>query len=93
MRNPKRSQAVTESNTLTLANMRASFEHLLQELTHYKQQFEVEKNIKNNLYAFVLQNYGFAKLKEYEQKTNMRSPDGHLKALQCLAFALPENAN
>jgi len=60
MRTQKSQRIANNSSNLNLANAKVTFEHLQSELTHYKQQFETEQNLKNNLYAFVLQTYGFA---------------------------------
>lgn len=55
--------------------------------------FEVEKNIKNNLYAIILNNGMFAELRDYEMSTNMRSPEGHMHAVASLSLNLPEKTN
>jgi hypothetical protein len=58
------------------------------ELKRYRNGFETEKNIKNSLYFFILNNGLFEKLKKFEQSRD-RSVDYHLKALYFLAENLP----
>ncbi|NAS32442.1 hypothetical protein GTQ40_15765 [Flavobacteriaceae bacterium R38] len=58
------------------------------ELIKYKKDFEVEKNIKNSLYFFILNNDLFERLKQFEQSKD-RSEDYHLKTLSLLISRLP----
>ncbi|OFY61622.1 MAG: hypothetical protein A2Y71_03025 [Bacteroidetes bacterium RBG_13_42_15] len=85
---------------VTLENARFSIERLLEELESTKRKlestrrdFEIEMNLKNNLYAFVLSHGMFKELEAYSKANRMESPDGHLKAIRCLAMGLPENTN
>ena len=81
------------STPLTLEEAQAAFKHLLNELNYYKSQFEVEKNIKNNLYGFIINEGMFSKLEDYHQKINMRSPDGHMRMVASMCLNLPEKTN
>jgi hypothetical protein len=54
---------------------------------------DVEKNIKNNLYSFILERGLFNELKEYSQSHDMSSPDGHKRVIAALTLNLPEFKN
>lgn len=82
-----------KSNPLSSENVRIAVEHLSNELDRYREKLETETNIKNNLYAFIINQGLFEELVEYERNTDMRSPDGHLRALQIIAMHLPESSN
>lgn len=63
-------------------------------LAEVQRRFDVEKNIKNNLYAFILEKGLFNELREYERTHNMSSPDGHARAVAGVALnVLPEFKN
>ncbi|MGV8092497.1 MAG: hypothetical protein AB2L24_11615 [Mangrovibacterium sp.] len=87
------SKGENKSNPLSLENVRGVIEHLLKELDQYREKSETEANIKNNLYAFILNQGLFKELTDYERSTNMGSPDGHLRALKLIAMQLPESSN
>lgn len=57
-------------------------------LDEVQRRFDVEKNIKNNLYAFILERGLFNELKEYSQSHDMSSPDGHKRVVDNLALNL-----
>jgi len=57
-------------------------------LDEVQRRFDVEKNIKNNLYAFILERGLFSQLKEYSQSHDMSSPDGHKRVVDNLALNL-----
>lgn len=65
-------------------NDESAIERLKTQLVYYKHNFEVEKNIKNNLYFFILDQGLFNELRKFEGATNMRSPDGHSRAVNAL---------
>ena len=56
-------------------------------------KFEIEKNIKNNLYFFILENKLFNILKKWQRGLDMSKPGGHSKAVQYLKLRFPENTN
>lgn len=64
-----------------------------QQTENYKELFEKEKNIKNGLYFFILNNGMFEKLKEYEPLTDYQKTDYHNKSLLYLISNLPESKN
>jgi hypothetical protein len=85
---------------VTLENARLSIERLLDELQSTRMKlesirsdFEIEMNIKNNLYAFILSHGMYKELREYSLVNKMSSPDGHLKTIRCLALMLPDKTN
>lgn len=51
-------------------------ENLVSELNAYKYKFEIEKNIKNNLYSFILSKGLFHELSQFELTRNM-GEDNH----------------
>ena len=53
-------------------------------LAEIQRMYDVEKNIKNNLYAFILELGLFDELKEYGQVHDMSSPDGHKRAVDLI---------
>src|ERR1035437_701447 len=57
-------------------------------LAEIQRMYDVEKNIKNNLYAFILERGLFNELKEYSQSHDMSSPDGHKRVVDNLALNL-----
>lgn len=63
-------------------------------LAEAQRLFDVEKNIKNNLYAFIMEHGLFNELKEYSRNHDMSSPDGHKRAVDNIALNfLPEFKN
>lgn len=62
-------------------------------LTELQRQFDVELNIKNNLYAFILKEGLFDKLCQYERTHDMTSPDGHGRAVLALSINSNEIKN
>ena len=58
-------------------------------LAHCKNDFEVEKNIKNGLYFFILENGLFEKLKTFEPSAKYQSTNYQIKCLEKLANDLP----
>jgi hypothetical protein len=76
-----------------LKRILAENEQLSSEKENLKKNFEVEKNIKNHLYAFIQSNGWFDKLMEYERSNRMTKPGGHRKAVACLLMKPPENTN
>lgn len=62
-------------------------------LNEVQRRSDVEKNIKNNLYAFILEHGMFDELKEYSQSHDMSSPDGHKRVMADLSLNLPESKN
>jgi len=67
--------------------------HYNKKIKQIKNEFEIEKNIKNNLYFFILENNLIDRLKEWQRGINMSQPGGHKKAIQYLILSLPENSN
>ena len=59
------------------------------ELQRYKQQFEIEKNIKNGLYFFILTNDLVALLQKFRETNDYNKTDYQLKALDFLIDSLP----
>lgn len=55
-------------------------------LSEIQRRFDVEKNIKNNLYAFIMERGLFDELRDYSSKHDMSSPDGHSRAVECVIF-------
>jgi len=63
-------------------------------LAEIQRRFDVEKNIKNNLYAFIIEQGLFKELREYSTKHDMSSPDGHSRAVDGVMLnTLPEFNN
>lgn len=54
------------------------------ELQKYKQDFEIEKNIKNGLYFFILTHDLLYLLKEFRKTNNYQDEDYHIKCLNYL---------
>jgi hypothetical protein len=76
-----------------LSRILAENENLLRDNRNLSKDFEVEKNIKNHLYAFILTHGMFDKLIKYEHSNKMREPGGHKKAVAWLLMQLPESTN
>jgi len=53
-------------------------------LEKYKQNFEIEMNIKNGLYFFILTNDLFDLLKQFRKTNNYQDQDYHIKCLEYL---------
>jgi len=53
-------------------------------LERYKQNFEIEMNIKNGLYFFILTNDLFDLLKQFRNTNNYQDQDYHIKSLEYL---------
>ena len=63
-------------------------------LAEIQRRFDVEKNIKNNLYAFIMEQGLFKELREYSTKHDMSSPNGHSRAVDGVMLnTLPEFNN
>lgn len=63
-------------------------------LAEVQRRFDVEKNIKNNLYAFIIQQGLMDEYTKYQASHDMTSPDGHNRAVASLALnVLPEFTN
>jgi hypothetical protein len=63
-------------------------------LAEVQRHFDVEKNIKNNLYAFILDRGLFNELKDYSRSHDMSSPDGHKRTVDNIVLnVLPEFKN
>ena len=60
------------------------FVHLLSAV---QRQVQLETNIKNNLYAFILERGLYRELKEYSSAHDMSSPGGHARALVSVSFS------
>lgn len=60
------------------------FSDFLQEL---QRLYDVEKNIKNNLYSFILEHRMSSELKQYERTHKMSASGGHERAVSILANA------
>lgn len=59
-----------------------------------QRRFDVEMNIKNNLYAFIFEKGLGDELLSYSSKCDMSSPGGHLRAISGLFFgSQPELLN
>lgn len=58
------------------------------ELLKYKQNFEIEKNIKNGLYFFILTNDLVPLLQKFRKTNDCHSEDYHLKSLDFLIGSL-----
>ncbi|WP_046755399.1 hypothetical protein [Kordia jejudonensis] len=58
-------------------------------LVRCKNDFEVEKSIKNGLYFFILENGLFEELKTFEPKAKYQTTDYKIKSLEKLANDLP----
>jgi len=59
------------------------------ELAKYKRNFEIEKNIKNYLYFFILTNDLLDLLKQFKQENNDEYTDYHIKSLDYLIDNIP----
>ena len=62
-------------------------------LAEVQRQYDVEKNIKNNLYAFILQEGLFEKLKRYEKLYDTSLPGGHARAVAVLSIPGTQSTN
>ncbi len=54
------------------------------ELEKYKHDFEIEKNIKNGLYFFILTNNLYELLKKFCKTNDYQKEDYHIKSLDYL---------
>jgi hypothetical protein len=57
-------------------------------LLKYKQNFEIEKNIKNGLYFFILTHDLLGLLKEFRKTNDYEDIDYHVKCLDFLVDSL-----
>lgn len=62
---------------------------LKSELAKYKRDFELEKNIKNCLYFFILTNDLLDLLKQFQQENNDDNADYYIKSLDYLIDNIP----
>ena len=62
---------------------------LKSEFAKYKRNFEIEKNIKNCLYFFILTNDLVDLLKQFKQENNDDTVDYHMKSLDYLVENIP----
>jgi hypothetical protein len=53
-------------------------------LENYKRSFEIEMNIKNGLYFFILTNDLFDLLKQFRKTNDYQKRDYHMKSLEYL---------
>ncbi|MBN1183869.1 MAG: hypothetical protein JXB49_16370 [Bacteroidales bacterium] len=84
LKNTKRVQN-PEARESSLENLLKpySFGDLIAEV---QRQFVIEKNNKNNLYSYIIQNYIFNELKEYSKTHDMSAPGGHDEVLNMLVY-------
>lgn len=59
------------------------------ELQKYKQDFEIEKNIKNGLYFFILTHDLVGLLQQFRKTNNYQKEDYYIKSLEFLIEKLP----
>ncbi len=59
------------------------------ELQKCKQNFEIEMNIKNGLYYFILTNDLVGLLKQFQQTNDYENEDYYIKCLEFLTDKLP----
>jgi len=76
-----------------MEDQRAQLRYEADEAKSITRKFEIAGNIKENLYAFILQRGLFKELEEYEMNTDMESPEGISKVIKQLRLQLPENSN
>ena len=60
-----------------------TFHDILNELGR---RFNIELNVKNNLYAFIIQNRMIKQLREFEKSRDMTAPGGHDEVVQMLGY-------
>ena len=82
---------MSKQNRLSHPYLRLS--QIEEELKNLHHKLEIERNIRNNLYAFIFIHGMFKELQDYAKKHDMKSPDGHLMAIEQLYLYLPENSN
>lgn len=73
-----------ENQKLTTAQYQTTIDNLLDEVSKLKRDFEAEKNIKNNLYFFILQQGLLDELKGFSNERNMTSEKGHSDCIEHL---------
>jgi len=80
--------ASEKGNKTVTVQLPISNEHGFPVLADYlakvEQMFNLEKNIKNSLYAFISSMGLDDKLREYAEKYPLSSPDGHQRAINNL---------
>jgi hypothetical protein len=54
-------------------------------LAEAQKEYEIEKNVKNNLYKFILEHGLFHQLLEYNDRNGIQIPDGRIHALSGVA--------
>jgi len=59
------------------------------EAKKYRKGFEIEKNIKNGLYFFILTNDLLELLKQFRKTNDYQAEDYHVKSLEFLINRLP----
>lgn len=92
MKQSKKGQSPTKPTNLKELNtyLINKIELLQTEKKYFKQSFEVEKNIKNGLYFFILENGLFEKLKKFEPFVNYHTENFKIKSLEWLNANLPK---
>jgi hypothetical protein len=88
MSNKNQTVKITKkSNNVDLNNLQDCQQviiELISELDRVRQDFEIEKNIKNNLYAFISEQGLDIELEIYSRNNDMASPEGHAKAVRLM---------
>jgi len=74
------------------SNIGVAVENLVSELNTYKYKFEIEKNIKNNLYSFILSKGLFHELSQFELSRNMGA-NNHLAVSDMVVSYLMQTLN
>jgi hypothetical protein len=73
--------------------IRQHYNARIKELSRYRHGFEIEKNIKNSLYAFVIGKGLYNDLVAYSRTHQMSDPGGHERSIKEIGMRFPENMN
>lgn len=73
-----------ENQKLTTAQYQTTIDNLLDKVSKLKRDFEVEKNIKNNLYFFILQQQLLDELKDFSNERDVTSENFHSDCIEYL---------
>ncbi len=65
----------------------------IRSLSWYLKKFEVEKNIKNSLYSFILGKGLFDELVKYNRTHHMTEQEGYERAINNIVMRFPDNMN
>lgn len=73
--------------------LRKHYNAKIKQLSRYKQDFETEMNIKNNLYSFILRQGLYDELVKDNRGRDMTKPGGHERTVDQIGLRFPELMN